>query len=476
MYVGKPDQGVSDPDSVISQLQSEANDLESALARHSASFRTRLDQQDVSSDRLSNLLPKGTALVEFLQYNYIHTNMDDTVPRYLAVVLRPDEAPAIELLGDASDIDELISDYHQHIHEVLSTGTGPIKENEILYKDISSKLCRKLWKPLEIHLDDARLVFIAPDGHLNSVAFAGLSDSEGVYLVEKTALHYLTSGRDLIRLTEDEAIGQGLFAMGDPAYSATVDERVLAMDTSPDHIQDTILYATRNARSECATLADIVVSPLPGTRKEIETAAAAWTGAGQEPVEAWFGTEATEDNFKSEAPGNRVIHVATHAYYLPSDCQSAGYEGDYVTWENPLLRSGLFFAGANLHGEGADSAGVDDGVLTAYEVSAMNLEGTELAILSACETGLGELQTGEGVYGLRRAFQMAGVRTLVTTLWPVADESTAEFMTRLYDRKDETWPEWMQKIQTDKINELREQGLPDHPIEWGAFSVIGDWR
>ena len=120
--------------------------------------------------------------------------------------------------------------------------------------------------------------------------------------------------------------------------------------------------------------------------------------------------------------------------------------------------------------------GADDGVLTAYEVSAMDLKGTELVVLSACETGLGKVAEGEGVYGLRRAFQMAGARTVVSALWPVSDEATAEMMGRLYGRTDESLPDAMRRLKLGKISELRSGGGVDHPFTWGAFIAQGDWR
>jgi len=144
--------------------------------------------------------------------------------------------------------------------------------------------------------------------------------------------------------------------------------------------------------------------------------------------------------------------------------------------ENPLLLSGLFLAGANLHGEGADSLGAEDGILTAEEVTAMNLDGTELVVLSACETGLGEVKSGEGVYGLRRAFQMAGTRTVISALWPVSDEATAEIMSKLYERKDESLPKRIRKLQLETITALRNQNKVNHPFSWGAFIAVGDWR
>jgi CHAT domain-containing protein len=140
------------------------------------------------------------------------------------------------------------------------------------------------------------------------------------------------------------------------------------------------------------------------------------------------------------------------------------------------LLSGLFLAGANLHGEGADDLGAEDGILTAEEVTAMNLDGTQLVVLSACETGLGEVKSGEGVYGLRRPFQMAGARTVISALWPVSDEVTAEMMSRLYERKDESLPEIIRQLQLETITALRSQNRVDHPFSWAAFIAVGDWR
>jgi CHAT domain-containing protein len=225
----------------------------------------------------------------------------------------------------------------------------------------------------------------------------------------------------------------------------------------------------------------MTVSRLRGTRKEIQRIASGWQHSTGETAAVYLGSDATEDLFKADAPGHRVIHLATHGYFLEGRCQPEQPEGALESdigfvGENPLLLSGLFFAGANLHGEGADSIGAEDGILTAYEVSAMDLEGTEIVVLSACETGLGKVEEGEGVYGLRRAFQMAGARTVISALWRVSDEATADMMSQLYQRKDDSVPGTMRSIQLQKINELRRNGRPDHPYTWAGFVAMGDWH
>lgn len=138
--------------------------------------------------------------------------------------------------------------------------------------------------------------------------------------------------------------------------------------------------------------------------------------------------------------------------------------------------SGLLLAGANLHGKDADIHGAEDGILTALEVTAMDLRGVDLVILSACETGLGEIKKSEGVYGLRRGFQLAGARTVVSSLWQIPDAETKSFMKDLYAQNSKTYPELLQEAALRRIKELRLRGKPTHPYTWGGFIATGDWR
>jgi CHAT domain-containing protein len=206
-----------------------------------------------------------------------------------------------------------------------------------------------------------------------------------------------------------------------------------------------------------------------------------WKDESKEPVRSYTGPQASEERFKAEGPGSRVIHLATHGYYLQKDCNPtvevrSGFENPRFVGENPLLLSGLALAGANLHGKGANVEGAEDGILTAYEVAAMDLEGTEMVVLSACETGLGTVEEGEGVYGLRRAFLMAGARTVVSALWSVPDKTTAEMMGKLYEESDRPIYERVRELQLKRIQQFRKQHQPDHPLSWGAFIVVGDPR
>jgi len=429
-----------------------------------------------------NVIPGSFKLVEYMKCDFQVLGPDSSTAHYLVLVMDNDRVLDIIDLGEASEIDALVDRYRKHMQGVSSAGRMPTVVDQHKYKRIGEELYSRIWQPVEGYVAGVDLVLLAPDGALNMVSFAGLMDRDGKYLTEKTPIHYLSSGRDLIRLKNQAEAVAGLFALGDPDYGASVVARRPESAITADTISQEAYHAARNVRSGCAELKDITVSSLPGTRQEIEQVVAIWKESTGEAAVFYFGSDASEERFKAEAWGNRVIHLATHGYFLEGVCQpevlqarrldsDVGYVG-----ENPLLLSGLFLAGANLHGQDADSLGAEDGILTAEEVMAMNLDGTELVVLSACETGLGEVKAGEGVYGLRRAFQMAGARTVISALWPVSDKTTADMMSRLYDRKGESLPETIRRIQLKSINELRSQNKADHPFSWGAFIALGDWR
>src|SRR5262249_29612401 len=209
---------------------------------------------------------------------------------------------------------------------------------------------------------------------------------------------------------------------------------------------------------------------------------------------------ANERAFKRAAPGHRVLHLATQGFFLGAECSpasngtrsvgglAAAGNGDAgspkrtnpasaALHENPLLMSGLALAGANRRATaGPDD---DDGILTAEEVAAMNLAGVEWAVLSACDTGLGEVKNGEGVFGLRRAFQVAGVRSVIMSLWSVDDEATRLWMRALYQGPLPRHLNTAEAVRAAGLSALRERRAKSqntHPFFWAAFVAAGDWR
>ncbi|MCX5753169.1 MAG: CHAT domain-containing protein [Candidatus Krumholzibacteria bacterium] len=456
----------------VDSLANVVASLESDLSAQSATYRRGQQSKDITARRISSLLPPQSILIEYFKYDYYGIQPKVRIPRYVAVALDEKATPFIVDLGAAAVIDSLVDVYHNHMLAVSKKRHLPLKEDQAAYSMIASELYAKIFAPIESSVRGKKLVFIAPDGALNLVSFAALVDKSGKYVIEQYPIHYLSAGRDIIRLQYKDISARGLFALGDPNYDdAPAQYAATARDA----------YATRNMRSECTNLNSLMAKRLPQTKKEIQLVANLWKTQSDEPMEIYLDRDATEENFKTEASKKRCIHLATHGYYLTGACKSAqggqwSALNEAFVGENPLLLSGLLLAGANRHGTSADSLGTEDGILTAYEVSAMDLTGTEVVVLSACETALGDIKEGEGVYGLRRAFQMAGARTIVSALWPVPDEATAEMMTRLYAPSKQSFPDRFRQMQLEQIRKLRSQGSADHPYTWAGFIAIGDWK
>jgi CHAT domain-containing protein len=227
---------------------------------------------------------------------------------------------------------------------------------------------------------------------------------------------------------------------------------------------------------------------LPATAAEAREIAALWNAPGSE-AQQLAGAGASEEAFKREAPGHSVLHLATHGFFLDERCEEpATIRSDDLDdrggggiplglEENPLLRSGLALAGANHRNEARP--GADDGILTAEEVAALNLNGVSWAVLSACNTGVGSVVAGEGVFGLRRAFMEAGARTVVMSLWSVDDQSARAWMRALYTARFQhglTTAESIRSASLAILEERRRRGQNTHPGTWGAFIAAGDWR
>ncbi len=246
----------------------------------------------------------------------------------------------------------------------------------------------------------------------------------------------------------------------------------------------------RGERSGCGDFESLKFDGLPASGREIEEVARLWSRGSAGPASAvqLTGPDASEGAFKSGAPGKRVLHLATHGFFLQGRCPSS-LELDAENLptddppppplhaENPLLLSGLALAGANHRS--AAGTGEEDGILTAEEVAAIDLSGTDWAVLSACDTGVGEVKAGEGVFGLQRASRIAGVRTLIVSLWAVEDEAVRKWMTALYESrfgKGQSTAESVRAAGLTILKERRRKGLDTHPFHWAGFVATGDWR
>jgi CHAT domain-containing protein len=266
-----------------------------------------------------------------------------------------------------------------------------------------------------------------------------------------------------------------LLVIGNPAFG----EMPIRADRATSDPASTV------REESCEDLASTVFAPLAGTMTEVEDVAE--LSANDEGATLRLtGVEASEEAFKRNAPGKRVLHLATHGFFVAGRCPSA-LDPTGSSWrpeargeiagagDNPLLLCGLALAGANGRAARGKS---EDGMLTAYEVASIDLAGVEWVVLSACETALGDVRAGEGVLGLRRAFQTAGAATIVVSLWRVDDLSTLEWMRGLYASRlaGLSTAEAVRRASVAMITARRGEGRTTHPHAWGAFVAAGDWR
>ena len=511
LVIGGPGKGSLDEFTASVNAARRAKDgAERAFAARSEGFRRTLALSLTGLSDVAAALPRGAALVAFVRYGHLELARpqggqleppDHSTPSYAAFILAtPGVEPVLVPLGEAARIDGLVTRWRETtVREALAAGRAS-KAGEAAHRKVAEELRRTVWDPVARHLGAAQQLLIVPDGTLNLVTFAALPLGEARYLIEQGhAFHYLSSERDVLAPRSD-AKGGGLLALSNPDF----DDRKLfaalglpqARTTSAP--EERTAAAFRGSRSACGTFPSMRFGPLPATALETGEIIRVWgehsipgsnlrhVAESAASAESLTGAAANETMFKRTASGHRVLHVATHGFFLGGDCQSAlgspaadgtSSASRAVTRENPLLLSGLVLAGAN-HREAA-GPDEDDGILTAEEIATLNLQGTEWAVLSACDTGTGEIRAGEGVFGLRRAFQLAGARTVIMSLWPVEDEATRQWMTALYRHRfgeAKTTAAAVNDASLELLQQRRARGESTHPFYWAGFIAAGDWR
>jgi len=487
---------------LLDEARGEKEAAERALAAASASFARELSRGRLGFEEIAAGLPESTALVSFSRFDRANllprlaTEQERrAAPSYLAFVLRAGaRAPEMLDLGTAEALDARVARWHEE------ASRGALLEEdadraEARCSEAGSALRRVLWDPLSAAIGSASRVFVVPDGAIHLVNFAALPAEDGRYIVEEGPLvHYLSAERDLVP-GGDSRRGEGLLALGGPSYDAGSPAAALRIGAGAEGVAPAAA-TYRGPRSACPEFSTLRFDPLPETTQEARQIARLWRQWDEVgDVADLSGAAASEGELKRLAPGRRVVHLATHGFFLGGHCAPAPFPStrgiggltvapkrpaDAVpapSVENPLLLSGLALAGANLRSEAVE--GEDDGILTAEEIASLDLSGVEWAVLSACETGAGDVRAGEGVLGLRRAFQVAGARTLVLSLWSVEDDSTRAWMEALYkgrlERRLDT-AESARRASLEAIQRRRESGESTHPFYWAAFVAAGDWR
>ena len=440
--------------SKIKAVEQERENLEGEISRRSAGFYEKT--KPVTLKAIQETIPDDSALIEIAVYRPISpkvfgfeptgSSLPDTTANahYIVYVIRRQGEVKWKDLGEAKLIDADIDLFRQALRDPKSKDV----------KKLARAVDEKVMSPIRALLGDATHLLISPDGNLNLIPFEALVDEKNRYLIENYSITYLTSGRDLLRMQTARTSKSKPLLVANPTFGepekAAADG---ATDRSSRNKKRQSHIATRN-------LSDTYFAPLGGTIQEARSIQTLFP-------EATFLTEAnaTETSLK-QATAPRILHIATHGYFLQDD-EKSGKSNDKI--ENPLLRSGLALAGANRH----KGDGKDDGILTALEASGLNLWGTKLVVLSACDTGLGEVKNGEGVYGLRRAFVLAGTESMVMSLWSVSDYATRELMTDYYKNLKNGMGRnaALRQVQLEMLKKNGRQ----HPFYWASFIQSGEW-
>lgn len=444
----------------VAALEERKNLLEGQLSRASGPYARNQAATTMDSRELARLLPKGSAYLDIaLVRDWQFHPLTFKGWRYLAFLYRPD-SNGLQLidLGRAEEIEQLVTAYRR---EVGRPGSGD-GQQEITHLDrLAQDLYWRVVTPLAAELDGVTQLVISPDGALHLVPFEVFKGPDNRYLLERYELHYLPSGRDIARLAATARHQGDALLMADPDY-------------------DLPLEATQQAQQTVADLQGIRFNRLPDTRQEVDAISTLLRRDMGLKVRALHGAAASEQALFAQ-PQPALLHLATHGFFLAGTTGTetpaadtrglkavltGGSSGTAAApLSNPMLRSGLALAGVNR----SLQRGGGEGLVTAEEILGMQLVGTDLVTLSACETGVGDLHAGEGVFGLKRAFILAGARSLVLSLWAVPSRETTQLMIEFYRQLAAGTPK-AAALRQAQLSMLRTH---PHPFYWGAFQLVG---
>ena len=416
-------------------LETKANDLEKQLSTQSDAFRSQFEKETVSWKDVRSSLDEDEVAVEVLRIRRKYVK--DSICYVGLILKKTSVAPEMIVWKFGSQLEGRKFKYHR---------------NTIKYHVNDTVSFTYFWKPIEEKIKTGSTVYLSCDGVFNKVNFNSLFESNTRrFVIDDYRLRQLSNTRELIgrkTITKTSANTANLFGFADFNLGAT----------------DVVAHSTKRSLARSLGFDGENIPVLPATEKEVDEIAKILTQNAWK-TNNYKRSNATEENLKkSENP--KLIHIATHGFFL-SDLDLDDSENSELT-SNPLFRSGVLLAGAGVDREVSKS--LEDGVLTAYEAMNLNLDQTELVVLSACETGLGEVRNGEGVYGLQRSFLVAGANTVLMSLWQVDDVATQELMNAFYA----FWLAGADKHEAFRKAQLQMKVKYQIPYFWGAFVLIGN--
>lgn len=456
----------------LQYLENEADNLDKNLTKSSIGYRNfKADLLTTWKDVQQNLLENEVA-IEFIDYqkgNYSDTTL------YAALILRKDfDMPMFVPLFEKSQLEKLLGSNPSnprllpaYIEKIYRSGNPRFFNGQKLYQ--------LLWQPLEKYLQDVETVYYSPSGKLNQVSFSALALNDTLCLIDKYNMHLVSSTREIGKTKQNENTLlpiKDVVLYGGIPYDVDNEEELIISAAQYKKNEDDLL-ATRSLQNEVPVTLLSFWGDLKGTEMEVSAIEVMLNDANVPNVK-YSGVEAIEESIKNLS-GNSpaILYIATHGFYLEGEKEIISKNfirlmSNPIS-QNPLQRSGLLFAGANRAwtNRGVIS-GIEDGILTAEEIANLDFSNTKLAVLSACETGLGKTQNLEGVFGLQRAFKLAGVETIIMSLWEVSDAVTQKLMISFYENLLKGYP----KYEAFKKAQQSVREKEPNPYFWAAFVMM----
>jgi tetratricopeptide (TPR) repeat protein len=419
----------------IAIVNQRANDIEKELSLKSTLFKTEFVQEQPTSTKISSLLNEGEVALEIIRIE--RKFVADSV-YYVGLLLKnKSDVPTVVIWPYGKKLENRLFRFHR---------------NAIKFHFPDTISYTNYWKPMSSQLAGTDRVFISADGIFNKINFNILQNVHtGRSVLEDFTIHLLSNTKELIDRNANHSIADGsihLYGFAD-----------FHLKLGQNHVAH---HSTKNLTRAFGFNDEIPV--LPATDKEIREIGELFS-SNQHPILTFKLAEASEYNLK-QTPKVKVLHIATHGFFM-NDIEVTDAESEEF-FSNPLLRSGILLSGAGVDKSEVDLKG-EDGILTAYEAMNLDLSETELVVLSACETALGELRNGEGVYGLQRSFIVAGASAVMMSLWQVDDVATQELMVAFYQH----WLNGDSKHEAFRKAQLQIKQKYESPFYWGAFILVG---
>ena len=443
----------------LDSIEKNANELERSLSINSEIFKQSFEKKNISWKQIQTLLKPDEAAVEVVRYKYFDSKSfkDSIIYAFLIVSDQTEEHPEIMVFENGKELEnEFYNDYRSLIEKKVD----------------DKKSFERYWSKLNERLVGFKKIYFSTDGIYNKLNQSTFILPDGRYILDIQDIQQVNSTKDLLlgyyQTKQESNIYNSAMLVGNPNFKLSEDEVKVASRKIKGKKAD------ENSFEQLVSTRGVNLTKLPGTEKEIKDIEKFLIEKKWE-VSSYLGDNALKTAIKT-ANNPRVLHIATHGLFL-EDVNRESKEifgfNEKKLIENPLLRSGLFFTGADNFLKKENSIlgdEEDNGLLTAYEAMNLDLDKTELVVLSACETGLGEIQNGEGVFGLRRAFQQAGAKSVIMSLWKVDDSATQELMSSFY----KNWVTGMPKRDAFSHAQQEVKSKYKKPYYWGAFVMVGE--